>query len=149
MSTVTDPTERPYANTACPYCGAVPDPLPKAKSRCKACCGMIYVKSGPDGLRYLLQEVDRPVLEAAWTEHHEAQARAEHARRKAEAARDNARWLRDCRVAGCTAIAIWTQPDACPACKAAAGRYPIDAVPAVPTLDCTSDDCRCDYTPVD
>ena len=60
--------ERPYANTTCPYCGATPEPLPKAKSRCKVCGEAIYVRSGPDGQLYLLQEVDLPALEAAWDE---------------------------------------------------------------------------------
>jgi hypothetical protein len=71
--------ERPYANTTCPYCGAVPDPLPKAKSRCRVCGQAIFVRSAPDGFCYLLQEVDLPVVEAAWVEYHQAKA-AEEAR---------------------------------------------------------------------
>ncbi len=43
-------------------------PLPKAKSKCKRCGEAVYVRSGPDGMRYLLQEADLAVLEAAWAE---------------------------------------------------------------------------------
>lgn len=59
---------RAYANTSCPYCSAPLDPLPKARKRCPSCGQPIYVRSGPDGLRYLLQEVDLPVLEQAWSD---------------------------------------------------------------------------------
>ena len=71
---------RPYATTVCPYCSLAVDPLPKAKKRCPHCGRPIYVRSGPDGYRYLLQEVDLPVLEAAWAEYHE---REEYRRRVA------------------------------------------------------------------
>ena len=57
-----------YANTACPYCEAVLDPLPKAKKRCPACRRMVYVRVGPDAMVYLLRDIDRPVLEQAWAE---------------------------------------------------------------------------------
>jgi len=61
---------RIYANTTCPYCGVTPDPLPKARSKkCRACGQSIYVREGPDGLTYLLQEVDLPAMEKAWVEH--------------------------------------------------------------------------------
>ena len=63
---------RTYANTACPYCSVELDPLPKAKKRCSGCGQPIYVRSGPDGLTYLLQVGDLPVLEAAWAEYLEA-----------------------------------------------------------------------------
>ena len=62
------PADRPYANTACPYCKVEMSPLPKAKSKCRSCGEAVYVRSGPDGMRYLLQEVDLPVLEAASAE---------------------------------------------------------------------------------
>ena len=62
------PADRPYANTECPYCKVVMSPLPKAKSKCRNCGQSVFVRSGPDGLRYLLQEVDIPVIEAAWAE---------------------------------------------------------------------------------
>lgn len=75
------PELAPCANTACPYCGAVPDPLPKAKSRHGKCRHAIYVRSGPDGFRYLLQDVDLPVLEAARAEFNDPKA-AEEARER-------------------------------------------------------------------
>lgn len=62
------PADRPYASTACPYCKVEMSPLPKAKSKCRRCGEAVYVRSGPDGFRYLLQEVDLPVIEAAWAE---------------------------------------------------------------------------------
>jgi hypothetical protein len=61
-------TERQYANTACPYCQATLDPLPTATTACPACRRAIHVRSGPDGLTYLLENVDLPVLEQAWDE---------------------------------------------------------------------------------
>ena len=63
---------RTYANTACPYCSVALSPPPKAKKRCPACGQPIYVRSGPDGLTYLLQVGDLPVLEAVWAEYLEA-----------------------------------------------------------------------------
>jgi hypothetical protein len=68
---VTD--ERPYANVDCPYCRGRLDPLPKANMKCPACGQPIYVRSGPDGLTYLLQETDLRVLEEAWRESRERQ----------------------------------------------------------------------------
>ena len=62
-----------YASEACPYCAGRLDPLPKAKKRCPSCGRPIYVRPGPDGLTYLLQTADLPVLEAAWAEHRQQQ----------------------------------------------------------------------------
>lgn len=62
--------ERPYASTSCPYCQTPLAPLPRAKKKCPACHQSIYVRSGPDGLRYLLRDTDLPVLEQAWAEYH-------------------------------------------------------------------------------
>jgi len=58
-----------YANSNCPYCQVHFDPLPKAKKRCPACGQYVYVRSGPDGLRYLLQAVDLPAMDQAWAEY--------------------------------------------------------------------------------
>jgi hypothetical protein len=62
---------RPYANTDCPYCGVALDPLPWRKTKCPACARPIYVRAGPDGYTYLLQDGDRHVLEEAWAEYRE------------------------------------------------------------------------------
>lgn len=61
-------TERAYASSECPYCGIRLAPLPKAKKRCPACRRPVYVRLGPDGVRYLLQEVDLPTMDALWAE---------------------------------------------------------------------------------
>jgi hypothetical protein len=63
------PAERRYASTACPYCGVALESLPKAKKKCPACGQPIWVRAGPDGFTYLLQDGDRPVLERAWAEY--------------------------------------------------------------------------------
>jgi hypothetical protein len=68
------PSDRPYANTACPYCSVAFDPLPKAKAHCPSCGQTVWVRSGPDGLRYLLQEADLPVLEQAWEDYHSSES---------------------------------------------------------------------------
>jgi hypothetical protein len=78
-------TERRYASEACPYCTVRLDPLPKAKKRCLACGQSIYVRSGPDGMTYLLQEVDLPILEEAWGEY---RARQEYKEKVAAAGLD-------------------------------------------------------------
>jgi hypothetical protein len=65
---------RTYANTACPYCSLELDPLPKAKKRCPGCGQPIYARTGPDGITYLLQVGDLPVLDQAWADYHEARA---------------------------------------------------------------------------
>ena len=70
---------RTYANTACPYCSVELDPLPKAKKRCVGCEQSIYVRLGPDGLTYLLQVGDLPVLDQAWAEYYEAERAQEAA----------------------------------------------------------------------
>ena len=64
---------RPYANTDCPYCGVAIDPLPWRKTKCPVCARPIYVRAGPDGYTYLLQDGDRHVLEEAWAEYRERQ----------------------------------------------------------------------------
>ena len=63
---------RTYANTACPYCSVELDPPPKAKKRCPGCGQPIYARMGPDGITYLLQVGDLPVLDQAWEEYNEA-----------------------------------------------------------------------------
>jgi hypothetical protein len=69
------PADRPYANSVCPYCATPMDPLPTAKKNCPSCGQPVYVRSGPDGYRYLLRTSDIPTLDAAWAEWNEAKAR--------------------------------------------------------------------------
>jgi hypothetical protein len=66
MRATAEPSARTYANELCPYCRERMDPLPKAKSRCKFCRQPVFVRTGPDGLRYLLQDVDLAAMEAEW-----------------------------------------------------------------------------------
>ena len=145
---VTDGSERRYANTACPYCGVTPDPVPKAKSRCRACGESIYVRSGPDGLTYLLQEADLPVLDAAWVEVDDAKAADRVRELNAQAARDHAESLADYRELGATRVQLIGADDACPACVRSRTAYPLDAAPPLPIPGCSSEICRCDYIPL-
>lgn len=50
------------------------------------------------------------------------------------------------RTQGLTEVAISPAPDACPACRAAAGRFAITAVAELPVAGCThAGGCRCVY----
>src|SRR3954453_21742609 len=77
---------RTYANRTCPYCSAPLEPLPRRDANCRTCSRRIHVRLGPDRLTYLLQDIDLPVLDAAWAEHEEAEAANAFA--DAKAARD-------------------------------------------------------------
>ena len=59
---------RPYSRIDCPSCGVALDPLPKAKKKCPSCGQPIYVRSGPDEIRYLLAESDLAAHDAKWAE---------------------------------------------------------------------------------
>ena len=61
------PADRPYANTSCPYC-KVKMCLAQGQVEVQELREAVYVRSGPDGMRYLLQEVDLAIVEAAWAE---------------------------------------------------------------------------------
>jgi hypothetical protein len=126
-------------------------------------------------LTYLLQEVDLPVLEAAWAEQREADRHAERARvfaaaraeREAaqaeyDAAQDRAvaaidrvtagrrrRHAAAMRAAGVTHVKVLASADACPACRAASRyRHRLDTAPPLPIPGCTAAICRCGYLPV-
>ena len=64
----TAPSDRSYASELCPFCQERMDPLPKAKSRCRLCGQAVFVRSGPDGLRHLLRELDLEAIERQWAE---------------------------------------------------------------------------------
>ena len=97
--------EQPYANTTCPSCGVALDPLPKAKKTCPECAEDIYVRTGPDGLLYLLSEGG---LEA-WEDNLEvAKLARETLREYAKQAREG--WL--------DGVMVSVGADACPACQA-------------------------------
>jgi len=63
-----DPNERPYNRTDCPYCGVEMHPLPKRKRACPSCGQAVSVLSGPDGVRYLLRQVDLAAHQARWND---------------------------------------------------------------------------------
>lgn len=65
------PSDRPYASTACPACGIALDPPPKKKVACPGCGVTLFVRSGPDGKRYLLDEPGVIRMQNQW----EAQSR--------------------------------------------------------------------------
>lgn len=60
------PAQRPYASTNCPACSAPFDPPPKRKTSCLQCGTVIFVRSGPDGMRHLLHEPGMLAMQAAW-----------------------------------------------------------------------------------
>jgi len=66
---------RTFANTACPYCSVELDPLPNAKRSSALVWAADPRPSGTRGLADLLAVGDLPVLEQAWAEFREAEAR--------------------------------------------------------------------------
>jgi hypothetical protein len=58
--------DRPYTRTTCPSCEVALEPLPKAKRRCSGCGNEIFVRSGPDGRRYLLTELELETFQEQW-----------------------------------------------------------------------------------
>lgn len=60
---------RPYNRTDCPSCRATLDPLPKSKKKCPSCGEPIWVRSGPDDVRYLLADSELRDHEARWSAH--------------------------------------------------------------------------------
>ena len=143
---------RHYANTFCPYCSSALEPLPRAKKRCPACGHWIYVRSGPDGCTYLVQEIDLPVLEAAWEEHRQAQAAAKSAEANREATRLTTEALRSYRESGIHWVQLLSTED-CDLCGPMNGRtFRIEGVSPVPLPGCpraaTGQVCACDWAPI-
>lgn len=138
--------------TRCPYCSASLDPLPKAKKRCPSCGQPLWVRSGPDGLTYLLQETDLPVLEGAWQEHHAKLVAEEAFASNLEAARMTLESFRSYAESGVEEVELQGGDDeeACAACRVARrhGRYRLEHAPAIPIVGCTNEICRCSLTPV-
>ena len=144
---------RDYANTSCPYCSAPLDPLPKAKKRCPSCGESIWVRSGPDGLTYLLQEVDLPILEQAWQEvwdkKHDAEDREFIAQSDALGRESYERTITDARESGFTHVEYIVSDDACAECRPLLGRpFDIRVAPPLPIANCRNEFCRCDVVAV-
>lgn len=70
--------ERPYHSTTCPYCAVELSPLPKAKKACPSCKAAILVRTGEDGVMYLIRDVDL----GSWTAWNEGVRAAEFARQE-------------------------------------------------------------------
>jgi hypothetical protein len=138
-----------YNRTDCPYCRAPFDPLPRAKKRCSACGQTVWVRSGPDGRRYILREADLAAHEARWEAHFAREAKAEAARLNHDAARRTGEALRSYSEVGTTMVEVCGADDACPICAAVVGRaFVLAAAPPIPIPGCSSEICRCDYLPV-
>jgi hypothetical protein len=134
-----------YATTECPYCGVRFDPLPKLKKACPACRRFVWVRSGPDGLRHLLRDVDLEAHEASWIAHLETRDAAEL---NAEARRVTESSLVDYARMG-VLVSLSAADDACPACRTLDGRtFDPRSAPAAPIRGCVNLICRCFYTPV-
>ena len=68
----TSTTAQP-SDQACPYCGAIQDPPPQRKRKCRDCGEPIYVRKLRDGCRELLTEgevkkIERKERDAHWKE---------------------------------------------------------------------------------
>ena len=137
-----------YDRTTCPLCGAKFDPLPRAKKRCPACGGTVWVRSGPDGRRYILGEADLEVHDARWAAWQDERDRAASRELAATTKVYVERTLADLADAGLQAEYFGAY-DACPACRALAGRiFDPRVAPRIPVAACSNDICRCDYLPV-
>ena len=146
------PEERRYATSVCPYCNTALDPLPKAKKKCPSCRQPIFVRLGPDGYTYLLEEADLPVLEEAWGEFHEAQSAAAAAEANREATRLTAEALDAYRALGVASVQLVAEED-CDACWPLDGKViPIAKAKPIPLSGCDrvkdGDVCPCDWSPV-
>ena len=140
---------RTYANSICPYCSVVLDPLPRAKKKCPGCGQPIHVRLGPDGLTYLLRVDDLPVLAQAWAEYYAAERAQAAADLGAAAAAAMVRTLAESAAAGIFNIEHHAADDACPACRALHRRtFDPRSAPPIPVPGCERAACRCDYLPL-
>jgi rubrerythrin len=138
-----------YDRTNCPHCGAQFDPMPRAKKRCPSCRQQVWVRSGPDGRRYILRGADLAAHEARWETFNEALADAQARRLNLEAARLTREALRAYSKAGVHRVQMCGASDPCPSCAAVANRlFALSAVPPIPVFGCSNEICRCDYLPV-
>ena len=146
------PQERRYATSVCPYCSATLDPLPRAKKKCRSCQQPIFVRLGPAGYTYLLQEIDLPVLQEAWGEFHGAQAAAAVAEANRAATELTAAALETYRALGIAKVQLVAEED-CDVCWPLDGKaIPIAKATPIPLSGCErlkeGDVCPCDWSPV-
>ncbi len=105
----------------------------------------LWVRSGPHGLTYLLQEADSQILAAAWQEHDDATAREyiENANRLGRESYE--RTVGECRESGMTEVEYLVADDACSVCQLLAGRtFGLGVAPSFPIAGCRSEFCRGD-----
>jgi len=142
---VDDPPMLEYANTACPYCNAALDPLPTARMDCPACGATIWVRGGPDGLTYLLQEVDLPVLEQAWQDADVAVHQELIANSAALGRASYEATIAEARGLGIEQVEYLVADHACPVCQRLSRRtMDIRVAPPLPIAGCRNEFCRCD-----
>ncbi len=134
-----------YANTTCPYCSAALDPLPEARQDCPACGATIWVRGGPDGLMYLLQEVDLAVLEQAWQEADDAEHQELIANAVARGRASYETAIAEARELGIAEVEYLVDEHACPVCRRLS-RHTVDVsvAPPLPIAGCRNELCRCD-----
>ena len=134
-----------YANTTCPYCDAALDPLPAAPEDCPACGATIWVRGGPDGLTYLLQETDLPILEQAWQEADDTRDREAIAEAAARGRAAYEAAIAEARELGVAAVEYLAAEDACAACQRLSRRtMDISVAPPLPIAGCRNELCRCE-----
>jgi hypothetical protein len=140
-----DPPMFEYANTACPYCDAALDPLPTALTECPACGATIWVRGGPDGLTYLLQEADLPVLDQAWQEADDAAHRELIATSIARGRAAYETTIAEARELGVAEVEYLVSDHACTVCRRLSRRtVDIRVAPPLPIGGCRNEVCRCD-----
>jgi NMD protein affecting ribosome stability and mRNA decay len=134
-----------YANTTCPYCSTALDPLPAAPGDCPACGATIWVRGGPDGLTYLLQEVDLPVLEQAWQEADDARHREAIAEATARGRASFEAAIAEARELGIAEVEYLVADHACAVCQRLSRRtMDVGVAPPLPIAGCRNELCRCE-----
>jgi hypothetical protein len=117
--------------------------------RCLGCGQPIYVRLGPDGLTYLLQVGDLPVLDQAWAEYYAAERAQAAVGLGMAGAPAMVGALAEYVAAGVRTVEHLAAADACPTCRALRGEmFGPESAPPIPVPGCERDACRCDYLPV-
>src|ERR1035437_5749658 len=107
-----------YDRTDCPHCGAKFDPMPRAKKKCPSCGQQVWVRSGPDGRRYILRETEVSAHQARWETHNETLREAEARRPNLNAANVTGKALRSYSGAGVRRVQFPGARDPSPSCAA-------------------------------
>lgn len=140
--------DAPYDRGTCPYCEVPLDPMPKAKKKCPTCGQPIYVRSGPNGMRYLLREADLDAHQTRWDAYYDARGEVEDAEHNRDAAKLTAESVAYYRAHGIIWVMVYRSDDACPACAAIPRECAIDDAPPIPVPGCSNGICRCVISPL-